>query len=235
MDSKDLVGREVAKRVKDGDVIGIGTGSTVRAAVKALGERIQKEGLSVAALTTSVDSSLVCAEYGIRSLDPLGEHAEIRFGFDGADEVDPEGRLIKGQGGAMLREKILSAKCKEFVVIVDESKLVMNLGERFPVPIEVVPEAWYQVRKRVLQYGADRVELRRVGTGFGAPVMSERGNLILDATFKSTGIKADAEVVLKFITGVVETGLFLTQASEVLVSGSGDSGVRTVFKRGGKL
>jgi ribose 5-phosphate isomerase A len=230
MDSKDLVGREVAKRVMDGDVIGIGTGSTVRAAVKAIGERIQKEGISIAALTTSVDSSMLCAEYGIRSLDPFSERDDLRFGFDGADEVDPQGRLIKGQGGAMLREKILAARCKELVIIVDDSKLVQRLGQRFPVPIEVIPEAWFQVQQRVVRYGADRVELRRAGTGYGAPVISERGNLILDAEFKVAGIKADAEVMLKSITGVVETGLFLNHATEVLVSSS--TGVSTFYRRG---
>lgn len=229
IDSKELVGRELAGRVKDGDVIGIGTGSTVRAAVKAIGERIKKEGITVLALTTSVDSSMLCAEFGIKSVDPYSVRNDVRFGFDGADEVDAQGRLIKGQGGAMLREKIVAARCQEWVIIIDDSKLVQRLGERFPVPIEVIPEACFQVQQRVLQYGADSVELRRAGTGYGAPVISERGNLILDASFKVSGIKGDAEISLKSITGVVETGLFLSQVSEVLVSSS--EGVKTFFRR----
>lgn len=223
---KEIVGREIAGRVKDGQILGVGTGSTVDAAIDAIAARVRSEGLRVSALTTSYQSAVTLGRSGIAVLDPLSYDGEVHWGFDGADEVDPRHRLIKGKGGAQLREKILAARCGEFVVIVDESKLVRRLGERTAVPVEVVPEALGRVTSDLGKLGASEVTLRSGLPGKHGPVISEAGNLILDARFPEIGDSLERD--LKCLVGVVESGLFFSYATEVLVAG-GD-GVRSLEK-----
>lgn len=223
---KELVAREIASRVKDGDVLGIGTGSTVDLALKEIGERIRGEGLTVSALTTSYQSAMSCGQFGICLLDPLSYEGELTWGFDGADEVDSKLRLIKGRGAAMLREKIVAERCRAFVVIIDDSKLVSRLGERCPVPVEVIPEALHSVKRRLLSFGATSIVLRDALPGKHGPVITEKGNVVLDVVLPS--ISEDAEREIKGIAGVVETGLFLTQASEVVVGGK--DGIRVLTR-----
>jgi ribose 5-phosphate isomerase A len=214
--SKEGVARELAARFRDGEAVGVGTGSTVDLALKFLGERMQKERLSVQVVPTSHQSAWRCQEIGLQVLYP-GYRATLAWGFDGADEVDPDSRLIKGRGGAMLQEKILAARCKEFIVIVDDSKLVPTLGSKFAVPIEVIPEAISIVMQELPKLGATEMVVRE-GSGKHGPVITEAGNIIIDARFTSIG--ADYEDRLKGILGVVETGLFFGYSTEVWIAGA---------------
>ena len=222
---KQALGREIAARVRDGETLGIGTGSTVDAAITALGERIAREGVAVFAYTTSFESIRRCEAAGIKVLDSHSG-ARLAWGFDGADAADERCRVIKGGGGALLREKILASRCEQFVVLVDESKVTENIATRFAVPVECVPEALRMVEVELRALGAIEVTLRR-GTGIHGPVVTAYGNMILDARFPSVSDTLERDI--KCITGVVENGLFLTQVSELLVASA--SGIRCI-KRG---
>jgi ribose 5-phosphate isomerase A len=219
---KEALGKELAKQVQSGQILAVGTGSTVDAVLRALGERIRQERMDVAALTTSYESSLACAQAGIKVLDSLSVDSPIAWGFDGADEVDPTFRLIKGRGAALLREKILAARCERFTIVVDESKLVQRLGERFPVPIEVVPEAYWLVERRLKALGASSTQLRSGASGKHGPAITERGNLVLDCSFPE--IVPDLPLLIKNIPGVIEHGIFVNLCTEVLV-GSPTKGI----------
>lgn len=211
---KEKVAAAIAEQVKDGQVLGIGTGSTVDLAIAAIGKRVKSEGLKIAALTTSIESVWACEQHGIRVLNSL-YRGELDWGFDGADEVDPKLRLIKGKGGALFQEKIVAALCKRFVAIVDSSKLVQRLGERMPVPVEFVPRAYTLVEKGLLSLGAQELQLRQA-TGKHGAVITEQGNLIFDARFNE--ISDLLEEKIKSIVGVVESGIFTSLAHEALVA-----------------
>lgn len=213
--SKELVAKELVKRLKSGETIGVGTGSTVNACLVEIGKRVVAENLSLQVVATSYESGWRCQQLGLTVLQ-REFRGELAWGFDGADEVDPNRWLIKGKGGAMLMEKILAAKCKQYVVVVDDSKIVDKLGVKCPVPVEVIPGAVSIVEKGLAKLGAREVIMRR-GTGIFGPVVSECGNIILDCTFDK--IEADLERQIKSIVGVVESGLFIGYATEVLVAG----------------
>lgn len=220
---KEIVATELAARVKNGEKIGVGTGSTVDAALTKIGERIVKEGLSVQVVPTSIQSAWRCHEIGLTVLYPA-YRGELSWGFDGADAVDPNLWLIKGKGGAMLQEKILAARCRKFVVIVDDSKMTNNLGQACPIPVEVIPEAVIIAEKGLRDLGASEIILRPA-TGKHGPIITEAGNVILDARFDR--VEADLERNIKSIVGVVESGLFIGYTSEVIVAGA--EGVRSIF------
>lgn len=220
---KELVAKEIAKRVKDGDVIGVGTGSTVDAALNEIGRRIASERLNVHVVPTSLQSSWRCQEIGLNVMYP-GYRGELSWGFDGADEVDPQLRLIKGKGGALLQEKILAARCKRFIVIVDDSKMVDILGAKCAVPVEVIPEALAVVERELRRFEPEKVEVRPCTGGKHGPVITEAGNITVDVKFSS--IRPGLEKELKTIVGVVDTGLFEGYASEVIVAGK--EGIKTL-------
>ncbi len=212
---KEIVGCEIAKRVKDGETLGVGTGTTVDAALAEIGRRVREEGLRVAVVPTSYQSAWKCQELGLTVMYP-GYRGFLSWGFDGADQVTKERWAIKGKGGALLQEKILAARCKSFIIIVDEGKLVARLGEGCPVPVEVVPEALILAEAGLKKLGATEITLRS-GTGKHGPVITERGNIILDAAFSEIGESLEREI--KPVVGVVDNGLFIGYASEVLVAG----------------
>ncbi len=211
---KEKVAEAIAAQVQDGQVLGIGTGSTVDLAIAAIGKRIQNEGLKITALTTSIESIWACEKSGIRVLNSLYK-GDLDWGFDGADEVDPKLRLIKGKGGALFQEKIVAALCKRFVAIVDSSKLVKQLGEKMPVPVEFVPRAYSLVERGLKNLGATDIQLRQA-TGKHGAVITEQGNLIFDARFSE--ISDSLERDIKAIFGVIESGIFSSLAHEVLVA-----------------
>lgn len=221
---KEIVAVELAGRVKDGEKIGVGTGSTVDAALTKIGERIKKEKLSVQVVPTSLQSAWKCHEIGLTVLYPA-YRGELSWGFDGADAVDKNLWLIKGKGGAMLQEKILAARCKKFVIIVDESKLTDNLGSACAIPVEVIPEAVVIVERELKKLGASEIALRPA-TGKHGPIITEAGNVILDATFGN--IHETLERDIKAIVGVVESGLFIGYSDEVIVASA--SGVKSLYK-----
>jgi ribose 5-phosphate isomerase A len=212
---KEIVGREIAKRVKDGETLGVGTGTTVDAALAEIGRRVREEGLRVAVVPTSYQSAWKCQELGLTVMYP-GYRGFLSWGFDGADQVTKERWAIKGKGGALLQEKILAARCKSFIIIVDEGKLVSHLGEGCPVPVEVIPEALVLAEAGLKKLGATEISLRS-GTGKHGPVITERGNIILDAAFNEIGESLERDI--KQVVGVVDNGLFIGYASEVLVAG----------------
>lgn len=213
---KEIVAKELAKRVKDGDVIGVGTGTTVEAALTEIGKRVKAEGLHITVVPTSYQSAWQCQDLGFVVMYP-GYRGQLSWGFDGADQVNKARWAIKGRGGAMLQEKILAKRCKEFVIIVDETKVVSELGRGCPIPVEVVPESLSLVDDALKSLGA-REAIVRVGTGKHGPVITERGNIIIDATFPVVTERLEGDI--KALVGVVDSGLFIGYASEVLVAGA---------------
>jgi ribose 5-phosphate isomerase A len=212
-EGKQRVADEIAKKVKDGDVLGIGSGSTSYLALIAIAKKAKAENLNIKAIPTSIEISLTCAELGV----PLTTLFEYRpnWLFDGADEVDPKRSLIKGRGGAMFKEKLMMRSSQKNYILVDDSKLVDKLGSKFPVPIEVFPQALLHVENQLRKIGAAELTLRPA-KGKDGPVITENGNLVLDARFEEIG--DDMEEKIKSITGVIESGLFIGHNVEVLVA-----------------
>jgi ribose 5-phosphate isomerase A len=209
---KQAAARASLRFIKDGQVVGLGTGSTAACFIQALGEEV-KSGLRIRAISSSVRSRELAASLGIPTTT-LDECPEIDVTVDGADEVDPQLRLIKGGGGALLREKIVASATKQFVVIVDATKRVAVLG-KFPLPVEVIKFAQAVVVKKIATLGAD-VKLRQ--TADGQPFVTDEDNHILDCHF---GQIRDADGLARELSdmpGVVEHGLFIGMANVVLVA-----------------
>lgn len=211
---KEIVGKEIASRVKSGDVIGVGTGTTVDAALSAIGERVRKEKLNISVVPTSYQSAWRCEEIGLTVLYP-GFKGELSWGFDGADAVDRKLRVIKGKGGAMLKEKILAAKCRHYVIIADTSKVTDDICGKCRIPVETIPEALSVTWKGLERLGASELVIRQ-GVAKHGPVITEAGNLILDVKFSK--LTDTLEKDINGIVGVVENGLFLSWAHEILVA-----------------
>jgi ribose 5-phosphate isomerase A len=203
LEQKTAVAQRAAAHVEDGQIVGIGSGSNTYLALWAIGERVRREGLSIQMVTSSYETGLAAFRLGIPQV-PLGS-VEPEWGVDGADEVDPHGRLIKGRGGAMFKEKVLWATAHKMYLAVDESKQVQRLGERFPVPIEVDRAAVDLVGRALAAHGSTSYEVRVAG-GKDGPVITESGNFVIDAWFDQIPMGMQTE--LKALTGVIETGLF---------------------------
>src|ERR1700756_2640428 len=207
---KEAAARASLRFVKDGQVVGLGTGSTASHFIKLLGEQV-KNGLRVRGIPTSVRSRELAESLGI-PLTTLDECQEIAVTVDGADEVDPELRLIKGGGGALLREKIVASATRQMVVVADATKQVQRLG-KFPLPVEVIKFAQAMVAIRIYSLGA-QVQLR---TGKdGKPFVTDENNHILDCHFGQIQNPDVLARQLSDMPGVVEHGLFIGLASVVL-------------------
>jgi ribose 5-phosphate isomerase A len=219
MDAKEVAARAALTYVRDGMKLGLGTGSTAAHFLRLLGERIQAERLQVVGVPTSERFGRMAAEYGI----PLCELTDVEaldLGVDGADETDPDLNIIKGGGGALVREKMVAAACKELIIVCDSSKVKARLGA-FPVPVAVVPFAWQTTQRRLEALGSPAI-LRMAENG--APYRTDDGLHILDVHF---GAIADAPATaraVKGMVGVVEVGLFIGMATKV-VSGFEDGHV----------
>jgi len=224
---KERVGLEAAKMVTDGAIVGLGTGSTVAPAIAELGRRVREEGLEIIGIPTSYQAAMLARASGIttRTLDDV---SRIDIAIDGADEVDPDKNLIKGRGAAHTREKVVDSWAELFVVVVDDSKLVRHLGEKFPVPVEVLPFAVHPVMKKLQAMGGDP-ELR-VGVRKDGPVITDQGNMIIDVRFPEIKDPKALEARLNNIPGVVENGLFVGLAHLVLV-GTEEEGEKLTVRR----
>ncbi len=209
---KEAAARASLRFVKDGQVVGLGTGSTAAQFIRLLGEQV-KHGLRIRGIPTSERSREQAAELGI-PLTTLDECQKIDVTVDGADEVDPELRLIKGGGGALLREKIVASATKYYVIITDATKRVPVLG-KFPLPVEVIKFAQAVVRSRIEALGA-AVDMR-MGTD-GKPYLTDENNYILDCRFGQIRDPDGLARRLSDMPGVVEHGLFIGMASLVLVA-----------------
>lgn len=210
-EEKQLIANRIAAQVKTGEVIGVGSGSTVFLALQRIAGRIREEGLQVLAIPTSHEIKITCARLGI-PLTSLWEHSPA-WSFDGADEVDPDFNLIKGRGGAMFKEKLLIRSSPKTFIIADSSKRVPKLGTLFPVPVEVFPEALMHVEKSLRSLHPTEIKLR-MAEGKDGPVITENGNMILDVRFPE--IPLYLETALKTITGVIESGLFMHYSVEII-------------------
>jgi len=205
--------------VKDGMVVGLGTGSTSAHFVRLLGERV-RQGLRVKGVPTSEATRSLAEQVGIPLLE-ISQIAALDVDVDGADEIDPAFRLVKGGGGALLREKIVAAASKSMVVIADESKWVETLGA-FPLPVEVTRFGFALTLERVraalraAKCGDDEVVLRTSGKA-NEPMITDGGNYILDAHARLIPAPEDLGAALKDIAGVVEHGLFINLARTVIL------------------
>jgi ribose 5-phosphate isomerase A len=207
---KEAAARASLRFVKDGQVVGLGTGSTAAYFIKLLGEAV-RNGLSVRGIPTSVRSRELAMSLGI-PLITLDDCQEIDVTVDGADEVDPQLRLIKGGGGALLREKIVASATRQMIVVADASKQVQRLG-KFPLPVEVIRFAQALVAKRIAALGAD-AELRRDAAGNA--YLTDENNHILDCRFGEIRDPDRLARELSEMPGVVEHGLFIGMASVAL-------------------
>ena len=213
MNAKQNAGLKAAEYVKDGMIVGLGTGSTADFAIRALGERVNN-GLSIKTIPTSIASEKLARSLDI-PLTNFEDHPVIDLTIDGADEVDPQLELIKGLGGALLREKIVAACTIEQIIIIDASKQVNKLGTRNPLPIEVVPFSWSLVYKKLTEHGL-QPKLRKTKTG--QIFDTDNGNYIIDCNFP-VGITNPAETNnwINALPGVIENGLFVELTDLVII------------------
>lgn len=205
--------------VQSGMVVGLGVGSTAIWAVRRLAELLQAGELrDIVAIPCADEVERAARDLEI-PLSTLDAYPQIDLTIDGADEVDPHLDLIKGGGGALLREKIVAQASRREIIVVDDSKLVPVLGTHWALPVAVVPFGWGAQVRHLQALGAEEVSLRR--TAEGAPFRTDQGNLLLDAAFGPIERPAELAVRLKERAGIVEHGLFLGLATDLIVAGEG--------------
>lgn len=212
------IGLIAARQVESGQRVGLGSGRAAQAFVRMLGERVHRDGLRIVGIPTSEATATVAASCGV-PLGTLDEITSLDIGVDGADEVDPDLNLLKGGGGDLLREKVIASMAVRWVIVIGEEKLVPHLGARFPVFIEVIPFALPAVTRAVTAMGAV-VETRRRPDG--GIYLTDNGNPIIHAVFGPPPhyLKNPTELNqrLHHIPGIVDTGIFLRMAHEVIVA-----------------
>ena len=224
---KRQAGEAAARLVEDGMVVGLGTGSTATYAIEALGKRVANEGLSILGIPTSERTVDLARSVRI-PLTNFAEHAQIDLTIDGADEILPGPLyLIKGHGGALLREKIVAAASKRMVVVADSSKIVKTLGELCSVPTEIVPFGWEATQKKLERLDAKPV--LRLGKD-KKPYITDGGHYILDCAFGAMDDPKEVAHHLDHVVGLVEHGLFLKFATEAIVAT--DDGIKVLKKQG---
>ncbi|MFW6252250.1 MAG: ribose-5-phosphate isomerase RpiA [Halanaerobium sp.] len=223
MKAKKLTGEKATEYIKDGMIIGLGTGSTAYYAIKKVGEMV-RNGLKVRAVPTSKETAELAAEEGIELVE-LADVESLAVTIDGADEVDPNFNLIKGGGGALLREKIVASATEKLIIVVDETKMVEHLGA-FPLPVEVTPFSW-QYTQRMIEKFSCSSEIRKED---GEIFVTDNGNYILDCNFGKIEDPVKITVELNKLPGVVENGIFAEMA-EVVVIGYNDGRVEVLEKK----
>jgi ribose 5-phosphate isomerase A len=212
--AKKRAASEAVKHVRDGYVIGLGSGTTASYAIQEIGRVIQQRNWNVLGVPSSHQAFLLAIDCGI-PVTTLNEHSTLDLNIDGVDQVDPDLNMIKGMGGALTREKIVASASNRNVIIADETKLVRKLGVNHPVPLEVLPFAAATASSKIKGLGGKPI--LRVGTGKVGPVVTDNGNFIIDAWMRSIDNAKELDLRLKSIPGVVETGLFVGLADLVCV------------------
>ena len=213
---KQIVADAAINEVKSDMILGLGSGSTAALMIKSLANEIRSGKLkNIKGVATSFQSEVLALELDIPLID-LASVSQIDLAIDGADEVDPGFQLIKGGGACHVREKLVASKANQLLIVVDETKIVQNLNLSFPLPVEVLPNAWKQVQE-VLSKMEGNSTLRMANKKAG-PVVTDQGNLILDVFFNE-GIKKPKEIEMSInnIPGVLENGLFVDLTDKVLV------------------
>ena len=230
---KQAVAEAAVAQIRDGMVVGLGSGSTAALMIQGLGARLAAGQLhDIVGVTTSFQGEVLAAELGI-PLRALNAIDRIDLAIDGADEVDPSFQLIKGGGACHVQEKLVADRAERFIVVVDSTKLVQRLNLDFLLPVEVLPGAWVQVQSRLKSMGG--VAELRMATRKAGPVVTDQGNLVLDVRFEA-GISdpITLERDINNLPGVLENGLFVNLADEVLVGeiSDGVAGVRSLERVG---
>ena len=224
-EAKKAVGIHAASLVSNGMDVGLGTGSTTAYAIRELGRRVNEENLAIRGVPTSFAAERLAREVGI-PLVSLDEINRLDIALDGADEVDPHLNLIKGRGAAHTREKIVAALAREFVALVDASKVVELLGSEKPVPVEVLPMAVSPVMRNLAELGSVSQEIR-MGMKKDGPVVTDQGFWIVDARFDGITHPELLNNAIHAIPGVLDHGLFIQMASQVLIAEK-DETIRTL-------
>ncbi|MCK4366103.1 MAG: ribose-5-phosphate isomerase RpiA [Thermoplasmatales archaeon] len=220
---KKLAGEKAVEHIEDGMIVGLGTGSTVEYTLRKLGTLV-RDGLKIKGIPTSIHTQRIAKEEKI-PLTTLEENPVIDITIDGADEVDSDINLIKGGGGALLREKVIAFNSKKVIIVIDDSKVVKALGIDFPLPVEVVKFGWTSTKKTLEDFGCN-VELRKI---MGEePFITDNSNYILDCEFERIAEPEQLEIDMNNTPGVVENGLFIGLVDEVIVGGK--QGILTLDK-----
>jgi ribose 5-phosphate isomerase A len=218
MNDKELVARHAAQKIEDGMIVGLGTGSTANCFIEALAQRHRQEGLNIKAVSSSVVSAIKARELGLPQV-AVEQLTGLDVYVDGADEVAPDMTLLKGRGFDLVREKLLAGASREFWVLIDPGKRVGRIGERFPVPVEVIPFAWQLVRASLAAIGG-KAELRQTANKDGL-VVTSHGSLVLDTVFPEDLDSRKLDTLLNGIPGIVEHGIFSSLASAVFCAKDG--------------
>lgn len=211
VEEKKIIAKKITDKVKDGQVIGFGSGSTSYLAVLEIAKKIKEEKMNITAVPTSLEIKMLCANLGIQTASLLEKRPD--WSFDGADEVDKNNWMIKGRGGAMFKEKLNIANSQFTYILIDESKKTDNLGSKFKVPVECYPEVVNYVKEELIKLRGKEIELRKA-VGKDGPILTENNNLILDVKFEK--ITEELEKQIKAIPGVIESGLFINYNVEII-------------------
>jgi ribose 5-phosphate isomerase A len=218
MNDKELVAIEAAKRVKNGMVVGLGTGSTANYFIEHLAKRQAEGGLNISTVASSTISAMKAESCGLKVVS-IAQLKRIDLYVDGADEITPNLSLLKGRGQDLVMEKLLAKAADQFIVVADKSKLVSRIGEKFIIPIEVIPSAWQMVKHQLEKQGAQGDI--RLNAGKDNVVISAHGSYVLDMQFP---VKINDEALNNLLNntpGIVEHGVFYGIASQVLIADNG--------------
>lgn len=219
MDLKEMAAREAVKYVEDGMVVGLGSGSTANKAIQLIGQKVKEEGIEIIGVPTSTASDLLGRAVGIR-MGELDDHPQVDLTIDGADEVDPSLNLVKGLGGALVREKIVAASSRVEMIVIDDSKMVDRLCQKAPLPVEIIKYSSKSTMRKLAALGCVP-ELRMAED---EPFISDNLNYIVHCKFERIDDPRAMEAEIGMIPGVVDSGLFIGLASKVIVASA--EGVR---------
>ena len=226
MDLKEMAAREAVKYVEDGMVVGLGSGSTANKAIQLIGQKVKEEGIEIIGVPTSISSDLLGRAVGIH-IGELDDHAQVDLTIDGADEFDPKLNLVKGLGGALVREKIVASSSSVELIVVDSSKEVEFLCQKAPLPVEIVRYSYKSTIRKLAALGC-APELRMADD---RPFVSDNGNYIVHCKFERIEDPREMEATIALVPGVVDSGLFVDLASKVIVAS--EDGIR-ILERGGR-